>query len=105
MPSSGNVALSLQARRCAGRPRLQLGIDDVMPSTLVRYDKMLGQLNILIAMHTSLTLDELIRDQAAGAIQIWVVLLMQIHFDCGTAGLSDIGNLLSGLSRCLRQSA
>ena len=105
MPRSARVALSLAARRREGRPKLQLGLDDVKPTTVARYDKMLGQLNLLISMYATSSLDELIKAQAAGAIQIWVVLLMQIHFDCGTAGLGDIGNLLSALSRFLRQAA
>ena len=85
-----------------GRPRLQLHLDDVQPTTLARYDRMLAQLNSLMSLLGSVSLDMLFRAQAVGAIQIWVMLLMQVHFDAGTAGLSDIGNLLSGLSRSIR---
>ena len=105
MPRIARVALSLAARRREGRPKLQLGLDDVKPTTVARYDKMLGQLSLLTSMYAKSFLDELIKAQAAGAIQIWVVLLMQIHFDCGTAALGDIGNLLFVLSRFLRQAA
>ena len=99
MPPRGPA---LAAARASARPKILLHLDDIQPTTLVRYDNMLAQLNKLIFIHTHITMDVLLQDKAYGALQIWVMLLMQIHFYCGTAGLSDIGNLLSGLSRQLR---
>ena len=104
MPRQDLRGSALFARRQAGRPRLQLQFDDVLPSTIVKYDHMLAQLNTLLSLLGKTSLDALMRDNAVGAIQIWVVLLMQIHYDCGSAGLSDVGNLLSGLSRSIRLS-
>ena len=95
----------LVARRAAARPKLLLQEGDLQPSTLVRYDIMMLQLNTLLCMLAGITSDVLIKERAGSAIQVWVCLLMQIHFDCGTAGLSEVGNLLSSVSRALRLSA
>ena len=102
MPRKDLRGPALVARRQSGRPRLQLQFDDVLPSTIVKYDHMMAQLSALLCLFGKTSLDTLMKDNAIGAIQIWVVLLMQIHYDCGSAGLSDVGNLLSGLSRTLR---
>jgi hypothetical protein len=104
MPRKDLRGSALYARRQAGRPRLQLQFDDVLPSTIVKYDHMIAQLNCLLRFFGQTSLDTLMKDNAIGAIQIWVVLLLQIHYDCGSAGLSDVGNLLSGLSRTFRLS-
>ena len=93
---------ALVAARAAARPRLVLHTDDLQHTTVVRYQHMLAQFNLLLSWHTDTTLDGLIQEHALGALQVWVMLLMQIHFDCGTAGLAEIGNLLSAISRQLR---
>ena len=39
-------------------------LDDVQPKTLVRYDKMLAQLNMLMTLMAGVSLDMLLRAQA-----------------------------------------
>ena len=66
---------------------------------------MMTQLNTLLCLLAGISFDVLLQERAGSAIQVWVCLLMQIHFDCGTAGLTEVGNLLSAVSRALRLSA
>jgi len=63
---------------------------------------MLGQLNMLLKLYANITINTLFTESAWGALQIWVMLLMQLGYDTGVYGLSDAGNLLSALSRELR---
>ena len=58
---------------------------------------MLAQLNNLLTALGNTTYNELLCEGAFAALQVWILLLMQVGFDCGTLGLSDVGNLLSGL--------
>ena len=55
---------ALAARRKSGRPRLELQLDDVRPSTIAKYDRMLAQLNTLVQIHGQTTLDNLMKDNA-----------------------------------------
>ena len=95
-------ATALTSKRLAARPKLRLQLDDIQPSTVARYDCMLAQLNSHMFFFGQVTLDTLLIEHETGALQVWVLLLMQLHYDMGTGGLSDIGNLLSGLSRKVR---
>ena len=70
------------ARRVTGRPKLQLQFDDIQHTTLVRYDKMMAQLNTLMFLLGGVTLDALLHESATAALQVWTMLLMQIHYDC-----------------------
>ena len=95
---------ALIRKRVANRPRLRLHLDDVQATTKSRYDFMIAQLNTLMTILGGVTVDTLLSESETGAVQIWVLLLMQLHYDVGSAGVSEIGNLLSGLSRLVRLS-
>ena len=58
MPRGDLRGEALASRRRTGRPRLQLHLDDVQPSTVARHDRMLAQLNFLMPSLARCSLDE-----------------------------------------------
>ena len=100
-PTRGSRLAGLRRK---SRPLVRLHVDDVAPSTRLRYQKMLDALGVLLSSAGGTSLSALIKEGEFAALQVWLLLFLQIGYDCGTMGLSDAGNLLSAMSRELRLS-
>ena len=95
-------ASKIVSKRLQARAPLALAFDDVQPTTLARYNRMLAMFAQLLLLSDSVTLKVLVAEGAFAAIQLWSLLLLQIGYDSGVLGLGDVGNFLSALTRELR---